>query len=387
VVTALLLAPLALADQPVPVAPDVPLDPDRLRWSGAVLPLFGANSQDGAGFGAGGEIFARPRSMEEGYRVKFTVLGWVTTSLNYTSDFVQVDLRGRTHWIARAGYQGWRNLGYVGAGGDRVLLDLGPDETGNRVRGPFAFVGASRPLAGTEHLSWFTQVYYKTVLVDPKADGLLDDFSPLGAAGGTYVDGTFGVQHDSTDAWPMPNRGVRAETSGRVGLTFAPDGTHPVVGANAELIAWEDLGDHLVVAGRIVGEKSVGDRPFFDQDIAGGRWRDELGSEQMFSGYGRTRTRGDGFMAAMVEVRPYFFKTTHPFLDFEFHASFFAEQGWLFDGWQPGAPLPTVGLGPQVLFQGAIQCRPFVAWGWRSDRPGGPREPVPQFGISFLDPL
>lgn len=359
-----------------------------LRWSGVVLPLFGANSQDGAGFGAGGEIFGRPRGQTDGYRIKFTVLGWVTTTLNYTSDYVQVDYRTKTHWIGRAGYRGWRNHGYVGVGGDRVHLDLGQDEAGNRVLGPFGFIGASRPIAGVPHLSWFTQAYWKTYLVEPVPGGVLATLDPFGADGGTYLDATLGLQHDSTDKWPMPHRGVRAEASVRGGTTFAKGGDiRPLVGGNAEIIAWEDLGEHLVLAGRLVVDRTFGPRPFFEQDIAGGRWRDELGSDQMFAGYGRTRTRGDGFAAGMVEIRPYFFRTNHSFLDFEFHASLFAEQGWLFDRGDAGAPLPTLGVGPQVLFQGAIQCRPYVAWGWRSDGPGGDRHPVPQYGISFLDPL
>jgi hypothetical protein len=64
-----------------------------------------------------------------------------------------------------------------------------------------------------------------------------------------------------------------------------------------------------------------------------------------------------------------------------------AEVGWLFDRWDPGPILPTVGGGPELLWQQAIQVRPFIAFGWRSDAPGAPRVPVPQYGISFVDPL
>lgn len=355
-------------------------------WSGVVVPLIGANSQDGFGLGLGGEIFMRPREMEEGYVLKLTGSLWATTSLGYTSDYLQVDYRGRSDWLGRAGFRGWTDHAFVGLGGDRVELDPTDAEIGNAVYGPFAFLGASRAIRGD--LSWFAQGSYRTYIVDADPDGLLAELAPPGWEGGTYVDVTVGLEHDSTDRWPMPRDGVRAEVSGRLGISALRGGTGgPVAGGNAEVIAWRSLGRHLVVGGRAVVDRAVGPRPFFEANIAGGRWRDELGSEQMFSGYGRTRSRGDGLAAAMVEIRPYLFRTNHSFLDFEFHASFFAEQGWLFRGGHAGPPLPTVGFAPQVLFQGAIQCRPFVAWGWRRNGEDAERRAVPQFGISFLDPL
>ena len=361
-------------------------DPDQLVWSGIVLPLFGANSQDGPGFGLGGEIFARRRAREEGYRIKFTGLFWITTDFGYTSDYVQVDYRSKTHWIGRLGYRGWRNHAYVGAGGADVQLLPKDAEIGNRVTGPFGFLGASRGVGGP----WkaFAQAYYKTYFVRPGDDAILRDDRPYGVDGATYLDFTVGLELDTTDRWPMPRNGVRAEISGRAGVTFPKhDEVGFLAGSYAEIIAWKSLGKHLTFAGRVTGDQTAGKRPFFEQDIAGGRWRDELGSDQMFAGYGRTRTRGDGFFAAMVEVRPYFFKTNHKFLDFAFHASAFAEAAWLTEAGEAGPILPTVGFGPQVVFQGAIQCRPYAAWGWRSEEPGDPRKPVPQFGISFLDPL
>lgn len=361
-------------------------DPEKFIWSGVVLPLFGANSQDGPGFGLGGEVFGRPRSMAEGYRIKFTALFWLTTNLGYTADYVQVDLRGETDWLGRVGYRGWGNHAFAGSGGGDVLVRPDEREVGNRVRGPFAYLGASRPIGGPWKV--FAQAYYKTYFVDPGSQSRLLERAPYGANGGTYIDATFGLEFDTTDRWPMPWNGVRAEWSGRIGATLATDDdTRFLAGSYAEVIGWHTLGKHLTVAGRVVGDQTAGARPFFEQDVAGGRWRDELGSEQMFSGYGRTRTRGDGFIAALAEVRPYFFKTNGKFLDLAFYGSAFAEIGWLTREGEAGPILPTIGIGPQVLFQGAIQCRPFVAWGWRADTPDDPRRPVAQYGISFLDPL
>lgn len=381
----ILLLPLALAEPGASEDVDEPSELDANVWSGVVLPLFGANSQDGFGLGAGGEVFRRPRRMEEGYTLKITASLWITAS-GYTSDWLQVDKRGEVDWLGRAGLRAWRNHAFVGIGGDRVLLEQDERELGNAVIGPFAFLGVSRPI--TPSVSWFAQASYRTTFVDADPDGHLAELQPYGWKGGTYLDATLGVERDTTDRWPMPHDGMRAEASSRVGFSaMREDGPGVLVGANAEVIAWRSLGRHLVVGGRLVADKTVGRRPFFDTDTTGGRWRDELGSEQAFSGYGRTRTRGDGLVAAMVELRPYFFETGHRVLDFEFHGSLFVEQGWLMQGGTIGPPLPTVGIGPQILFQGAIQCRPFLAWGWRSEPGDDARRPVSQFGISFLDPL
>lgn len=391
----ILLAAALAADPPALTAEETSeqgpsaLPKEKLRWSGILLPLFGANSIDGPGFGFGGEVFGRPKSWTEGYRIKFTALGWATTSLNYTANFFQVDVRTDWHWIAQAGYRGWRNHSYAGAGGADVVLNRPEDEQGNRVLGPYAFIGGAHALGRSDRWSGFGQVYYKTYFVEPRPGGLLEQRLPFARDGGTYADATLGVEYDTTDRWPMPRDGVRAELSVRGGIT-APRGSGEVgvmAGSYGEAIGWKSFGKHIVVAGRIVGEKTFGRRPFFDQDIAGGRWRDEIGSEQAFSGYGRTRSRGDGMFATMVEFRPYFFKINSKVFDFAFHGSLFAEDGILFRRGVPGPHLPTIGVGPQIVFKQAIQCRPFVAWGWRSETRGGRREPVPQFGVSFLDPL
>ncbi len=376
------LAPLAARAQ----EPAAPTD-DSLKWSGLVLPIAGANSVDGFGFGVGGEVFARPESQEYGYAVKVTGSAWVTTRWDYTSNFVRLEVVGdRTSWYGQIGYRGWRNLRYAGVGGADVLVDWGAQEVGNSVTGPAAFAGVLRPLTGPWAL--YTQLYFRGVRVEPGAGAKLEEDLPLGAAGGAYGDWTVGLWHDSTDHWPLPNRGLRGEVDVRGGGTLSAGSVEPLLGLHSELAGWTELGTpHLVVGGRLLAARTFGERPFFEQDVTGGRWRDELGSEQALSGYGRTRTRGDGVVASMVELRPFFFRTSHPFWDLGVHASVFAELAWLFDGAEPGPPLPTVGFGPELLWQSAIQLRPFLAWGWRAESPGGERSPGLQFGISFLDPL
>lgn len=387
------LAALAQGAPAIASLPDAPMtepaNPDeRLRWGGLVLPLFGANSTDGAGFGLGGELFARPRSMTDGYVVKLQALGWVTTSWQYTSDYIQVDYRGdRVHWLGRAGYRGWSNLAYGGSGGADVLLMRGDEELGNTLRAPFAFLGVATPI-GT-NVKLYGQLYARQVSSRPGEASLLDERRPFASDGGFYTDTTVGVEYDTTDRWPMPVQGWRAEIGPRFGVTRTPDGAvSPLVGLYAEAIRWQPLiGERLVLGARAVFDRTIGRRPYFEQEVAGGRWRDELGSEQALAGYGRTRTRGDGFAAIAVELRPLLFQVDHSFFDLDIGLSFAAEEAVLFDGPRVGPHMPTLGAGPYLTWKGAIQLRPMMNWGWRADTPGGPRRPVPQFVISFTDPL
>lgn len=352
-----------------------------------MLPVAGANTVDGLGVGLGGEVFARRASQDFGYDVKLTGLLWVTTRLDYTSDWLRLEVVGDPLTVyGQVAYRGWKNLRYAGVGGADVLLDHGPVEAGNTLAGPSAFVGLSTPVG--RGLSVYGQLYGRVVRVDPGEGSLLEADQPLGSSGGGYSDLTVGLYLDRVDRWPLPTRGLRGEIDLRGGATLSPGAQEALAGVHGEIIGWQPvLGEHLVLGGRLLAARTVGERPFFEQSATGGKWRDELGSEQAFSGYGRTRTRGDGAVAGMVELRPFFGRTNHSFWDIGLYASLFAELGYLFEGSDPGPPMPTVGLAPELLWQSAIQLRPFIAWGWRAEAPGDARQPGMQFGVSFLDPL
>ena len=60
---------------------------------------------------------------------------------------------------------------------------------------------------------------------------------------------------------------------------------------------------------------------------------------------------------------------------------------FLFRGSDPGPHMPSVGVAPLLVWQGTVELRPFLAWGWMSDRPRGPRTPELQIGVSLLSPL
>jgi hypothetical protein len=358
-------------------------------WSGYVLPLIGANSVDGFGLGVGGELFERESKEGHGYTLKITGSTYETVTLHYTSQYGQLELRGDTTWIFRAGYQTWNDLPYAGVGGRDVATLWSPlEEDGNVIRAPYAMVAGAHPLGDTKWRG-YGQAYLHPAYVDALPGGLLDERRPFGADGGGYGDLGVGAELDTTDRWPLPLTGSRAEVGARLGLTLVPHDAEPLVGLYAEHIRWFSVvrDDRLVVGVRAQVEKSFGERPVWEQGVTGGRWRDELGFEQTLSGYGRIRTRGDGLMALETEVRPHLGTWDLPWFTLDFYGSGFAELAWLYDRNDPGPPLPSVGFGPEILYQRASQVRPFVTWGWRSDEPGGARRPVPLFGLSVMDPL
>lgn len=339
-------------------------------------------------FGGAAEIFSRPQREDYGYRLKISASSYQTWDLSYTSQYAQLELRGSTTWVVRGGYQAWGDLPYAGVGGDAVSrLHPDPVERGNSLRAPYAMVAAARPI-GDGWRAW-TQVYAHPAWLDAADGGLLDANAPFGAEGGVYGDLSIGVERDTTDRWPLPGRGHRAELDLRAGGAWAERGVEPLLGVHAEWIRWWSVvpDGAFVVGLRAVGDQALGARPPWEQSISGGRWRDEIGFEQAFSGYGRVRTRGDGWGAAAIEARPRLFAWTVHGATIDGYLSVFADLGWLFDGPEPGPPMPSVGLGPELLWQRGSQIRPFVSWGWRAESPDGPRRPVPQFGLSVNDPL
>ena len=383
-----LLLASALADEPVEATD--PCEPGpKNRISALVLPAVGYNSTDGLGLGLGGQVFSRPKSVERGYAWKASLGVWATQGLRYQSHYLSLDTQGKTSWIGTVGYRRWNDLRYAGEGGADIVVDYKDAERHNFLAGEYGFLGVAVPQKSG--LSPYVQAYGRHVQLDPAAGGLLDVRQPYGSNGGTYTDLTVGVEWAHTDRWPLPIIGTRAEAGVSGGITV-PTGASEPVGAvsvvHGEVIHWQSLfGDRWVMGSRFVADRAFGLRPIFEQDVAGGRWRDDLGSDQLLSGYGRTRTRGNGVLAAMIESRSYLFGIQRKFWNFDLYASAYAEEGFLFADGRWGPHLPSLGAGPEFLWHGALQLRPYVAWGWRADSPGGPRAPRPQFGISFLDPL
>jgi len=377
-------APAVAADEtPVVSAAD---DPGPLRFSGLGMPLVGANSIDGLGFGAAGEVYGRPAEMAYGYRIKFTAQLWTTTRFDYTNNYLQVDSRGQVNWTGRAGYRAWENLSYAGNGGaDVAVLHGDALERGNAVGGPVGLVGLAVPVRASVEL--YGQVYGRQVRATAGPGTLLAADRAFGLGDGVFGELTVGTRIDTTDRWPMPARGQRIELCVSGGNTWL-DGWTPTAAAMVNAIDWTPVwGDRVVVGGRLLALATTGTRPFWEREMTAGVWRNELGMETSFTGYGRARSRGDAAVAGLVELRPKLWTHDAPFWDVSLHASLFAEQGWLFDGWDPGPPLPTVGGGPLLFWQKAIQMRPFVAVGWTAEGPGQARRPSLQYSVSFVDPL
>lgn len=360
----------------------------RYVWGGIGVPLVNYNTTDGLGFGAGFQVFDRPRGLEHGYRDLLTVSTFWTTRGTYSSNYVQYERRGKQMIVARLSYHMWSDMLYVGRGGADVSVRDDPAEsTGNYVAGPEILANAIVPVPRSPVQVW-VQGYARNTVVRPKPGGILDREQPFGSKGGWYFDFSAGVAVQETDRWPMAQRGVRFEASVRGGGTAIDGKVHPLVGTNVELMGWWPLaGEWLVIGGRALFDKTWGDRPFFESEWLGGQLRDEVAYDQMLTGYGRSRTRGDGVFAGMFEVRPKLGHVRHPIFDMAFYVSAFAEMGVLFDGGRSGPPMPSVGVAPEILWQGAIELRPFLSWGWMSDVPGGARTPELQVGISLLGPL
>lgn len=386
-------APASASDpsEPTPAADAAPGDPTPHRrrgssayvWGGLGVPLVNFNTTDGLGFGLGAQLFDRKRGTEFGYRYRLTVSTFWTTSGNYTSNYLQLERRSTHTWMARINYQRWKNMPYVGAGGAEVSVRNGAEAEGNLVESINSLTNVVRKVRNTP-LYVYAQVYARYAFVEPNPGGLLDTRRPLGAEGGFYFDAGGGLFINEIDRWPMPIKGIQAELALRAGGTAHPGGFSPLFGVRGEVMGWLPVvGDWLVFGGRAVLDKPFGERPFYEQEFLSGQDRDEVAYEQMLTGYGRTRSRGDGVFASLVEVRGKLGRAQAGFFDMGFYLSAFVESAYLFEGNNLGPHMPSVGFAPMLLWQGGIVLRPFASWGWLSEEPGGVRTPQMQFGISL----
>ncbi len=361
-----------------------------LKLGGIALPLVNYNTTDQLGFGAGAELYTRQRDDEYGYIYRVSVATFWTTSGNYTSNYLNIEHRGRDYWVARVIYRAWKNMTYVGSGGADVALQRAPEQAlGNVLYGPTVLFNLVRPIRNSPVSLW-GQVYGRFGFSRALEGGLLEQRDPIGARGASYLDASVGLWIQEIDRYPLPNKGVQLEVDVRAGVTVPHDGgpALPLVGAHAELIAWHPLvGERLTLGFRSVIDKPFGERPYFEQEFVGGIQRDEIAYEQVLMGYGRSRSRGDGVWATMLELRPKIAHTRDPVFDLALYISAFAEVGFLFDGAELGPVLPTVGIAPVLVWQGAIPLRPFVAWGWTRESEDGPRRPGAMVGISLLGSL
>lgn len=370
--------------------------PVSYRWGFVPLPLVNYNDIDGLGFGAGVEMFRRRTDQTSGYEDRLSASTFWTTTLNYGSTVLQYERRKNYILVARLVHRLWKNMYYVGKGGRNVAFNW-PDEVdgGNFINAPSMLINVSAPIKGTPVYIW-GQAYARYVISEAKVGGILDQIQPFGVDGGFYFDVSTGVFLQEVDRWPMPHHGMTFEAGVRGGgTTYRPEGSEslvfePLVGVYAKAVGWVPVaGEKFVIGMRTMIDKTWGERPYWEMENLGGQLRNEVGYEITLSGYGRSRTRGDGVTATMVELRPRLWQTKDPGHNWAIYLSGFGEVGWLFSENDPGPIMPSVGFAPILLFQQALFLRPFVSLGWfYQDAPGvGPRKAQTNLGISLLMPL
>lgn len=388
---------VGLAQTPEPVEAPVPIEPavapvprdteEPLKWSGVVLGYPSGSSIDGLGLGIGGQVYARPPSQSQGFKYSLILSLYANLRFDYTHNFLRFQSTGRTSWLGQIGYSGWRNLVYTGNGGQGTFLNRPDREAGNTLATPFASVAVNRRL-GSKGWSFIGQHSLRYVYSAAAEGSLLAEDSPLGLGKSTYADLSAGALFDNTDQWPLPHSGWTAEASVRGGVTVSEGIVHPMGSIQFQGVRWQPLWSSRLILGlRLYGERAFGDRPFYEKDRSGLAWRDVYGEEQLLVGYGKNRPRGDGTVAAALELRMEFAHHHGKFWDIQAYASIFAEEAWLWDDNMPGPHLPSVGFAPFILFQHAIILRPYLAWGWRADSVTDRRTPRPQFGLVLTDAL
>ena len=382
--------PTESVDTSVPIEPAVapiPSDDDEsLKWSGVVIGYPSGSSIDGLGLGIGGQVFSRPKNQSQGFKHSLILSLYANLRFDYTHNFLRFQSTGRTSWLGQIGYSGWRNLVYTGNGGQGTLLNRPDREAGNTLATPFASVAINRRL-GTKGWSFIGQHSLRYVYSVAAGKSFGRGFAPWLRQ--KYLRRPFcrRIVRQHRPMAPTPQRlDCRSQyTWGchRVRGHCPPDGLHSV-----SRVRWQPLWSSRLILGlRLYGERAFGDRPFYEKDRSGLAWRDVYGEEQLLVGYGKNRPRGDGTVAAALELRAEVAHHPGKFWDIEAYVSVFVEEAWLWDDNTPGPHLPTVGVAPFILFQQAIILRPYLAWGWRADSMTDPRTPRPQFGLVLTDAL
>jgi hypothetical protein len=276
----------------------------------AALPLVNFDSDDGIGYGAKAAFFNygegdKPYDSQLAYQIFFT-----TKHVQHHEiylDFPHVH-DGPWRIEMKAKYDRYLFSNWFGAGNtafdSSIFGDIGDPATFSQSdldkladyyhsyeqTDPKLIANFRRRLGGAFQLFLGTQVKRVTVdfhtpasiadlediTIDPGWQSFLEQTMPYGVGGGDVGMAQAGVVYDSRDQESSPQHGAFVELTSRAMYFQAEDDSETVgkepwyYGANLTARYYFGMGEHLVLATRLVGDFLTGDVPFFDLASFGG---------------------------------------------------------------------------------------------------------------------
>jgi hypothetical protein len=316
-----------------------------------VIPGLKISPEIGIGFGA---MVVNPNSPRPGSRMEYRVLyttrhqSEVRVS-NRTSDFFG------SPWEARfeGSFQRFPD-NYFGGGNEPEDAD----EVEYTPLGGYAFTYFTRPVTASLPAIKFvtgTRVDAWEISGIRKLDGGGDAAQTLGPQvpghdGGVSDFWETGLEYDTRDNKDVPARGLHA--SQRVGASLA--GEFRYQGHETWLAAYETLGRHWEIAGKLWQKTLVGEPPFFAEP--------NLGNEDQLRGVPHKRFRDKSAQLAQAEIRfgfPLALPVIRSWLGKDWQIAAFGETGRVgstFAEASSGSLHYSGGIGGRLIFNDRVGC-------------------------------
>lgn len=370
------------------------------EFDGYVIPVAGADTDDGFGAGARAEI-ARVEDGYAPYKWSLMAHGYLSTNgyqhhrLRY--DRVGLGPQHRVRVTAYAAWRAWKNDGYWGIGNTTTREQAftgtfdADDPARKRYRyellQPFGYV-TTRVDLGDSPWSVFGSINPKWSSVQTYPGSVLEDEQPWGMAGGFALVATAGLLHDTRDPEIRPRKGHLFEASAR----GAPQLDGEAGGFGGPLLsarAFTSSGDRVVWAGRVVGEYLAGTVPFYEMVHWGGLVpMTGFGGFETIRGVSFGRWRAPGKVVANGELRIDAIRHRLGKAEMDWELAPFVDVGSVFGaGTTPeGLPVhPGAGLGVRPVLDETFVGRFDAAFGLDPvTLPSGAVDPRPTFGFYMV---